>query len=155
LNTTQPKTSRLKVHLSAPDRLIWIVVGVVVLWGVWAFGSEMLLNLRLNAQVQALRVQNAQLATSNAQTRSRLATAASATALEESARQQGYYKSGEQVYVIVQPSPSAGVSAGGAGGVGAGAGGTTARSGTSTRTQTIKGETVWGTINKWWRSVWH
>jgi len=67
----------------------------------------MLLNLRLNAQVDALRAQNAQLADSNAQTLTELKTAASAAAMEESARQQGYYRQGEQVYVIVQPSPSA------------------------------------------------
>src|SRR5437870_4782662 len=67
----------------------------------------MMLNLRLNAQVQALRAENARLADSNAQTRTELKTAASAAAMEESARQQGYYRQGEQVYVIVRPSPGA------------------------------------------------
>ena len=146
--------------------MIWIVVGVIVLWGVWAFGSEMLLNLRLNAQVHALRVANAQLAQSNAQTRMELATAATAAAMEESARRQGYYKQGEQVYVIVQPSPSAaapagspagGAAAGAAGGVaGQASGGASAKSSAAAaRPAQDRNGTVWGTIIKWWRSVWH
>ena len=114
----------------------------------------MLLNLRLNSQVQALRAENAQLAQSNAQTRTKLATAASAAAMEESARQQGYYKQGEQVYVIVQPSPSAGTSAGAPA---AGSAGASAKA-TATAAAQPEGKgnsTVWGTIIKWWRSVWH
>jgi len=65
LSTSEPKASRAKVHLAAPDRLIWIVVGAIVIWGVWAFGSELMLNLRLNHEVQALRAGNAQLTSAN------------------------------------------------------------------------------------------
>jgi cell division protein FtsB len=126
--------------------LIWIVVGVIVLWGVWAFGSEMMLNLRLNAQVQALRAENSRLADSNAQTRTELETAASAAAMEESARQQGYYRQGEQVYVIVQPTPSATAVV-----VSSKAGG----SKTAGSQASGGGETVWTAISKWWRQVWH
>ena len=134
----------------------------------------MVLNLRLNAQVQALRAENARLADSNAQTRTELKTAASGSALEESARQQGYYRSGEQVYVIVQPTPSASAavakgSGGAAGGVGAGsaagaggaagtvgpAAGPAASRATGSRTNASGGETVWAAIIKWWRQVWH
>ncbi|TMD12460.1 MAG: hypothetical protein E6J00_11670 [Chloroflexi bacterium] len=148
--------------------MIWIVVGVIVLWGVWAFGSEMLLNLRLNAQVDALRAQNARLADSNAQTLTELKTAASAAAMEESARQQGYYRQGEQVYVIVQPSPSAApapsasgtagrpAAAGAAAAGGAkGTGGASGAGGANARGSVDGGETAWGAIIKWWRQVWH
>ena len=114
----------------------------------------MLLNLRLNSQVQALRAENAQLAQSNAQTRTELATAASAAAMEESARQQGYYKPGEQVYVIVQPSPSAGASVGAPAAASAGAS-AKATAATDARTEGTGNGTLWGTIIKWWRSVWH
>jgi cell division protein FtsB len=106
LSSTQSKASRAKIHLAAPDRLIWVLIAAVVIWGVWAFGSELMLNLRLSRQVDALRTQNALLATSNQQTRSQLATASSPNALEEKARTQGYARPGEQVYVIPSPSPT-------------------------------------------------
>ena len=111
LNTSQPRTSRSKLHLAAPDRLIWLVVGVVVFWGVWAFGSEMIVNLRLSEQVSSLRSQNARLAASNAETRRALEGAASTSALEELARKQGFTRPGEQLYVIVSPGPKASVPA--------------------------------------------
>jgi cell division protein FtsB len=105
LNTSQPRTSRSKLHLAAPDRLIWLVVGVVIFWGVWAFGSELMLNLRLSEQVSSLRSQNARLAASNTETRQALEGASSASSLEELARNQGFTKPGEQLYVIVSPGP--------------------------------------------------
>ena len=107
MNTSEPKASRAKVHIAAPDRLIWIVVAAIVLWGVWAFGSELMLNLRLNHEVQALRDGNAQLATSNEQTRTQLGAGGSPAAMEEAARKAGFSRPGEQVYVIVKPSDSA------------------------------------------------
>src|SRR5439155_1442032 len=109
-----PKASRAKVHLAAPDRLIWLVVGGIVLWGVWAFGSELMLNLRLNHEVQSLRQGNAELAASNDQTRKELTVAGSPAAMEEAARKAGFARPGEQVYVIVKPGSSASpVAAGG------------------------------------------
>jgi hypothetical protein len=134
--------------------LIWIIVGVIVLWGVWAFGSEMMLNLRLNAQVQALRSANDRLADANAQTRTELQTAASAAAMEESARQQGYYRQGEQVYVIVQPTPAASSTPGSSltpvvvsKAESAGRAGARGRAGGD--------DTVWSAIINWWRQIWH
>src|SRR3982074_2733484 len=73
LHTSAPKAPRAKVHIAAPDRLIWIVVAAIVLWGVWAFGSELMLNLRLNHEVQSVRDRNEQLAASNEQTKTQLA----------------------------------------------------------------------------------
>jgi len=90
LSTSEPKASRAKVHLAAPDRLIWLVVGGIVLWGVWAFGSELMLNLRLNHEVQSLRQGNAQLAASNDQTQKELAVGGSPSAMEEAARKAGF-----------------------------------------------------------------
>jgi cell division protein FtsB len=110
LSSTQSKTSRWKVHIAAPDRLLWIVIGVIVAWGVWAFGSELLLNLRLDAQVHSLQRENAQLTVANAQTREQLQAAASPSSLEEVAREQGYARQNEQVYVIVTPAASPGSS---------------------------------------------
>jgi cell division protein FtsB len=149
LSTSEPKASRAKVHLAAPDRLIWVVVGAIVLWGVWAFGSELMLNLRLNHEVQALRTGNAQLAASNGQTRTELAVGGSPAAMEEAARKAGFARPGEQVYVIVKPSDSAAPAI-----VGGMASPRAVPSSVSERTAG-KRDGVIGTIQKWWRSLWH
>ena len=147
LSTSEPKASRAKVHLAAPDRLIWLVVGAIVLWGVWAFGSELVLNLRLNNEVQTLRDGNAQLAASNEQTRKELAIGSSPGAMEEAARKSGFARPGEQVYVIVKPSDSA-TSAAGSASPGAAP---SARQAASKQ----DGGGIIGSIEKWWRNLWH
>ena len=150
MSTSEPKASRAKVHIAAPDRLIWIVVAAIVLWGVWAFGSELVLNLRLNHEVQALRQGNAQLAASNEQTRTQLTTGGSPAAMEESARKAGYAKPNEQVYVIVKPSDSAVASAVG-----------TPPAPAVVPSPAIRGPVakhdggVIGAIQQWWRNLWH
>jgi cell division protein FtsB len=148
LSTSEPKASRAKVHLAAPDRLIWLVVGAIVLWGVWAFGSELVLNLRLNHEVQTLRHGNAQLAAANEQTKKELAIAGSPGAMEEAARKSGFARPGEQVYVIVKPSDSATPAA-----IGASASPGTAP---SARRPAVKDDGgVIGRIENWWRNLWH
>jgi cell division protein FtsB len=152
LSTSEPKASRAKVHLAAPDRLIWLVVGAIVLWGVWAFGSELMLNLRLNHEVQSLRDGNAQLAASNDQARREVSVAASPAAMEEAARKSGFARPGEQVYVIVKPSDSAAAAA-----VGESAAPSVVPS-AAVRKATAKqvgGIGVIDAVEKWWRSLWH
>jgi cell division protein FtsB len=151
LSTSEPKASRAKVHLAAPDRVIWIVVAAIVLWGVWAFGSELVLNLRLNQEVQSLRQGNAQLAAGNEQMRKEQAVAGSPGSMEEAARKAGFARPGEQVYVIVKPSGAA-ATAGES--VAPGSGGSAAQKGTK-RTATRDDGGVIGAIEKWWRSLWH
>ena len=148
LSTSEPKASRGKVHLAAPDRLIWLVVGAIVLWGVWAFGSELVLNLRLNHEVQSLRDGNTQLAASNEQTRKELAIVGSPGAMEEAARKSGFARPGEQVYVIVKPSDSATPAA-----VGTSASPGTAPSARRSASKDDGG--VIGKIENWWRNLWH
>ncbi|HEV3462297.1 MAG TPA: septum formation initiator family protein [Candidatus Dormibacteraeota bacterium] len=148
MNTSEPKASRAKVHLAAPDRLIWLVVGAIVLWGVWAFGSELVLNLRLNHEVQTLRDGNVQLAASNEQTRKELAIVGSPGAMEEAARKSGFARPGEQVYVIVKPSDS-GAPAATAASASPGAATSAKRSATKNDGGVI------GTIENWWRNLWH
>jgi cell division protein FtsB len=140
LNSTQPKASRARIHLAAPDRLLWVVVVGVILWGVWAFGSELWLNVRLAQQVESLKQQNANLAVSNDQVRSQLKVADSPAALEEAARKQGYARSSERVYVIVSPSGAAGDA--------------TAGLPAATRPRQNDGG-VLGTVARWWRNLWH
>jgi len=149
LSTSEPKASRAKVHLGAPDRLIWVVVAAIVLWGVWAFGSELVLNLRLNHEVQALRDGNAQLAASNEQTRKELAVGGSPAAMEEAARKAGFAKPGEQVYVIVRPSDSAAPAVGGT------AAPSASPSGATRRAVSKQASGVMGAIETWWRNLWH
>jgi cell division protein FtsB len=148
LSTSEPKASRAKVHLAAPDRLIWLVVGAIVLWGMWAFGSELVLNLRLNHEVQTLRGGNAQLAASNEQTKKELAIGSSPGAMEEAARKSGFARPGEQVYVIVKPSESATPAA-----VGGSASPGTAPS--AKRSAVKQDGGIIGTIENWWRNLWH
>jgi cell division protein FtsB len=151
LSTSEPKASRAKVHLAAPDRLIWLVVGAIVLWGVWAFGSELVLNLRLNHEVQSLRDANAQVAASNEQTRKEVAVASSPGAMEEVVRKAGFARPGEQVYVIViKPSDSATAAAAG----GAASPGATPSTVTKRSTGKQNGGII-GTIERWWRNLWH
>ena len=150
MSTSEPKASRAKVHIAAPDRLVWIVVAAIVLWGVWAFGSELMLNLRLNHEVQALRDGNAQLAASNEQTRTQLAAGGSPAAMEEAARKAGFSKPGEQVYVIVKPSDSALPAA-----VGTPAAPRVASSPAIRGTVAKHDGGVIGAIKDWWRNLWH
>jgi cell division protein FtsB len=147
LSTSEPKASRAKVHLAAPDRLIWLVVGAIVLWGMWAFGSELMLNLRLNNEVQMLRQGNAELAASNEVKKKELSVAGSPGALEEAARKQGYTRPGEQVYVIVKPSDSAAP----AGNLGSGK----PRPAPSAGTAGKQDGGVIGAIRDLWRNLWH
>ena len=150
MSTSEPRASRAKVHIAAPDRLIWVVVAAIVLWGVWAFGSELILNLRLNHEVQALRDGNAQLATSNDQTRKELSVGGSPAAMEEAARKAGFARPGEQVYVIVKandsasPAPARDSATPGA-----------APSPAVRRPVAKHDGGVIGTIETWWRNLWH
>jgi cell division protein FtsB len=140
LSTSEPKASRAKVHLAAPDRLIWIVVGAIIVWGIWAFGSELMLNLRLSHQVQALRAGNADLASANDEVARQVAVAGSPGAMEEAARKQGFTRAGEQVYVIVKPSQAPGQPV----------------LGMADGKQTSKPDGgVIGRIANWWRNLWH
>jgi cell division protein FtsB len=150
LSTSEPKASRWKVHIAAPDRLIWVVVAAIVLWGVWAFGSELMLNLRLNHEVQALRDGNAQLAASNDQTRKELAVGGSPAAMEEAARKAGFARPGEQVYVIVKPSDSGSPAA-----VGESASPGAAPSPALRRPVAQHDGGVIGAIQQWLRNLWH
>lgn len=140
------------MHLAAPDRVIWIVVAAIVIWGVWAFGSELMLNLRLDQEVQQLRAGNAQLAASNADTAKQLAVSGSPGSLEEAARKAGFARPGEQVYVIVKPSDSASAAAVGE----AASPSPVASAHRSTAHSAAKnGGGVIGAIEQWWRNLWH
>lgn len=112
-----------------------------------------MLNLRLNAQVQSLRQGNAQLAAGNDQTRRQLTAAGSPAAMEEAARKAGFARPGEQVYVIVRPSDPASAAAVGESAPPSPVPGAGEHANRKSATRNKGG--VIGTIEQWWRSVWH
>jgi cell division protein FtsB len=133
----------VKIRFVAPDRLIWLATAAILLWGVWAFGSEVVLNLRLGHQIDQLKAQNAQLTADNAQAQRDLATAASPSAMEEEARKYGFARPSEEVYIIVKPSPSPAVPST--------TGGVTGRR----APQPAGGVSgVWQAVVRWWRNLW-
>jgi len=143
LSNTTARPSRVKIRFVARDRLIWLATLAILLWGVWAFGSEVVLNLRLGHQIDQLKAQNAQLAADNAQAQRDLATAASPSAMEEVARKYGFARPSEEVYIIVKPNPSPAVAAA--------TGGVTGR-----RAPRAAGGVsgVWQAVVRWWRNLW-
>jgi Septum formation initiator len=120
-----------------------MATAVILLWGVFAFGSEVVLNLRLGHQIDQLKAQNAQLAADNAQTRRDLATASSPSAMEEEARKYGFARPSENVYIIVKPSASPAAPTGGAAG--------------TSRVESHPGGVsgAWQSVVRWWRNLWH
>jgi cell division protein FtsB len=96
--------SRFPVSSRALTRL---VVVSAALWMVWAFGQEAWAAHRLNAQAADLRQANAALAAQNQAYARDIATVQSGAASAEVARQNGYAKPGEHVYVVASPTPGA------------------------------------------------
>lgn len=143
----------MKIRFVAPDRVIWAVTVAILLWGVWAFGSEVALNLRLGHQIDQLQAQNAQLATDNAQAQRDLAAAASPSAMEEEVRRYGFARPSENVYIIVRPSPSPVAG----GGVGGSSGGRSAGRAGAAPGGGVRGGVggVWQAIERWWSNLWH
>ncbi|MGH7876833.1 MAG: septum formation initiator family protein, partial [Candidatus Dormibacteraceae bacterium] len=71
-----------------------------------AFTQELLFAHGLGAQAQALSRQNAQLTAANQGYAQDIADVASGAAAEEEARQNGYARSDEKVYLLSQTAPS-------------------------------------------------
>jgi cell division protein FtsB len=144
LSNTTVRPSREKIRFVAPDRLIWLAAAAILVWGGWAFGSEVMLNLRLGQQSDQLKAQNAQLAAENAQAQRDLASAASPSALEEEARKYGFARPSENVYIIVKPSPSPAAIAGA---------GHPAGSAEAHAAGGVGG--AWQAVVGWWKNLWH
>jgi cell division protein FtsB len=144
LSNTTARPSREKIRFVAPDRLIWLATAAILLWGVWAFGSEVVLNLRLGHQAGQLKAQNTQLAAENAQAQRDLASAASPSAMEEEARKYGFARPSENVYIIVKPSPSPAATAGA---------GHPGRSAEARAAGGVGG--AWQAVVGWWKNLWH
>lgn len=76
----------------------------------WAFGQEAWTAHRLSAEAADLRHQNTALSAQNRSYERDIATVQSGGASEEVARQNGYARPGEHVYVVASP-PAGGTAA--------------------------------------------
>jgi cell division protein FtsB len=85
-----------------------ILLAVMALFGLWMIVSliqAIALNQSLGSQANDLRRQNAALQTTNDSYRRDIAAVSSGAAAEEEARQNGYARGDEKVYVISTPPP--------------------------------------------------
>jgi len=90
--------------------IIVAVVAVIALWVAYAFAQEAYIGHKLSQQVADLHQQNSRLAAENKGYRKDVLSTTSGAANEEAARQNGYARPGERVYLITEapsPSPSA------------------------------------------------
>jgi cell division protein FtsB len=105
-----PLTRVGKVNMPAPlskEVAMLALLLVAVVWVGYAFAQEMLLNHRLNAQAADLRQQNAAIAAANNGYRQELVASSVGAAADEDARQHGYARNDERVYVVGRPAPTA------------------------------------------------
>ena len=97
--TPRPRTPGL--------RRLFIVVFVlaVAAWALWGYAQEAYLVHRLASQASDLRNQNALLAAQNQGYHRDIQALSNGTADEEEARQNGYSRPYEKVYLVTQPPP--------------------------------------------------
>jgi cell division protein FtsB len=87
--------------------IIVAVVAVIAVWTAYAFAQEAYIGHKLSQQVADLHRQNARMAAENDGYRKDVLSTTSGAANEEAARQSGYARIGERVYLITEaPSPS-------------------------------------------------
>ena len=87
--------------------IVVAVVGVIALWSAYAFAQEAYIGHKLSQQVADLHSQNARLAAENQGYHKDVQSLASGAANEEEARQNGFARRGEKVYLLTDPpSPS-------------------------------------------------
>jgi cell division protein FtsB len=95
-------------RLAAARRTVIIAVALcAAVWASFAYAQEAYLGHKLSQQVSDLRRQNAQLATQNQGYHRDIAAINNGSADEEEARQNGYSKPYERVYLVTgTPSPA-------------------------------------------------
>ena len=87
--------------------IIVAVVAVIAVWTAYAFAQEAYIGHKLSQQVADLHDQNSRLAAENKGYRKDVLSMTSGAANEEEARQNGFARTGEHVYLITDPpSPS-------------------------------------------------
>jgi cell division protein FtsB len=86
-------------------RLAAIGIAAVTSWMVWSFAQEVLLSHDLSHQAAELRQQNAALQSENRGYQRDIAASTSGAAAEEDARDDGYSKPREKLYLVGDPPP--------------------------------------------------
>jgi cell division protein FtsB len=103
---TPPGTARPRT-LGLRRWFVTILVLAAAAWAVWAYAQEAYIAHRLASQASDLRRQNALLAAQNQGYHRDIQAISNGTADEEEARQNGYSRPYEKVYLVTQPpSPS-------------------------------------------------
>jgi hypothetical protein len=104
---TAPPDSVPTRRLGVRHAIIGVAAGVAMVWAGLAFVQEAALSRRLSGQAAALREQNALIAAQNQAYRKDIQGITSGSAGEEEARQNGYAKPSEHLYLVnLTPSPS-------------------------------------------------
>lgn len=96
-----------KVNIPAPlskEFALLAALLIAVAWVGYAFAQEVFLNHRLNAQAAELRQRNAITAAQNDGYRRDLLASTAGAAADEDARQHGYARPDERIYVVGKPS---------------------------------------------------
>jgi cell division protein FtsB len=87
--------------------IVVAVVLVLAVWTAYAFAQEAYIGHKLSQQVADLHRQNARLSAENNGYRKDVQSMTSGAANEEEARQNGYARVGEHVYLVTEaPSPT-------------------------------------------------
>lgn len=110
MRRTNTSTTVGKVNMPAPFSKEFALLLVLVAAAVWvavAFAQEVLFTQQLNAQAAALRRQNATIASANDGYRRDLNASTTGATASEDARQHGYARPDEKVYVVGGPAPVA------------------------------------------------
>ena len=95
--TPRPRTFRVR------KPLLILVFGVAAVWALYGYAQEAYIGHRLAQQVADLRNQNALIASQNAGYKKDIQAISNGSADEEEARQNGYSKPGEKVFLITAP----------------------------------------------------
>ena len=119
-----------------------VVLVAVAVWVAVAFGQEVLFTQQLNAQAAELRKQNAAIAAANDGYRRDLSASSTGATAGEDAREHGYARGDERVYVIGNPTPAATPAA--------------ARTVANPKTN-ARGKTngLWESLGRWIADFWH
>jgi len=89
------------------ELLVAVGLAALAIWMVVAFAQELVFAHGLSAQARALAAQNAQIAAVNQGYSQDIADVSTGAAAEEDARQNGYARSDEKLYLITQAGTAA------------------------------------------------
>jgi cell division protein FtsB len=107
--SNKPTTAAGTIRVTAfglRQTVVLIAAGIALMWGIVAFAQEAYISHRLIQQVSELRQQNAQIAAENAGYRKDIEALTNGGADEEEARQNGFARPNEKVFILTTPSPT-------------------------------------------------